>query len=73
MTETQMLTLAAALVAAMFGLLMTVIGWMGNRAVNSIDQMRDKLNEVAGELHTRINGIDSRLVRVETKLEDVDG
>lgn len=73
MTETQMLTLAAALVAAMFGLLTTVIGWMGNRAVNSIDQMKDKLNEVAGELHTRINGIDSRLVRVETKLEDVDG
>lgn len=70
MTETQMLTLAAALVAAMFGLLTTVIGWMGNRAVNSIDQMRDKLNEVAGELHTRINGIDSRLVKVETKLED---
>lgn len=70
MNETQMLTLAAALVAAMFGLLTTVIGWMGNRAVNSIDQMRDKLNEVAGELHTRINGIDSRLVKVETKLED---
>lgn len=70
MTETQMLTLAAALVAAMFGLLTTVIGWMGNRAVNSIDQMRDKLNEVAGELHSRINGIDSRLVKVETKLED---
>lgn len=73
MTETQMLTLAAALVAAMFGLLTTVIGWMGNRAVNSIDQMKEKLNEVAGELHTRINGIDSRLVRVETRLEDANG
>lgn len=70
MTETEMLTIAAALVAAMFGLLTTVIGWMGSRAVNSIDQMREKLNEVAGELHTRINGIDSRLVKVETKLED---
>lgn len=70
MSETQMLTLAAALVAAMFGLLTTVIGWMGNRAINSIDSMREKLNEVAGELHTRINGIDNRLVKVETRLED---
>lgn len=68
MTETQMLTMAAALVATMFGLLAAIIGWMGNRAVNSIDQMRDKLNEVAGELHNRINGIDGRLIKVETRL-----
>jgi hypothetical protein len=32
--------------------------------------MKEKLNEVASELHERINGIDTRLVRVETKLED---
>lgn len=70
MNETQLLTLAAALVAAMFGLLTTVIGWIGSRAINSIDAMRDKLGEVAGELHTRINGIDNRLIRVETKLEE---
>jgi biopolymer transport protein ExbB/TolQ len=70
MTETEMLTIAAALVATMFGLLATVIGWIGNRAISSIDAMKDKLNEVAGELHSRINGIDGRLVRVETKLED---
>lgn len=69
MTETQMLTMAAALVATMFGLLAAVIGWIGQRAISSIDQMKDKLNEVAGELHSRINGIDGRLVRVETKLE----
>lgn len=70
MTETQMLIMAASLVATMFGLLATVIGWIGNRAINSIDQMKNKLSEVAGELHSRINGIDGRLVRVETKLEN---
>jgi len=69
MSETQMLTMAAALVATMFGLLAAVIGWIGQRAIASIDQMKDKLNEVAGELHGRINGIDGRLVRVETRLE----
>jgi ABC-type multidrug transport system fused ATPase/permease subunit len=70
MTETQLLTIAASLVACMFGLLATVIGWMGSRAINALDAMKEKLNEVASELHERINGIDTRLVRVETKLED---
>lgn len=70
MNETQLLTAAAALVATMFGLLATVIGWQGSRAINTLDAMRDKLNEVASELHARINGIDSRLTRVETKMED---
>lgn len=69
MSETQMLTMAAALVAAMFGLLIAVISWIGSRAINAIDQMKDKLNEVAGELHTRINGIENRMVKVETRLE----
>lgn len=69
MTENEMLTIAAALVATMFGLLAAIIGWIGSRAINSIDAMKDKLNEVACELHTRINSIDVRLVVVETKVE----
>lgn len=70
MSETQLLTVAASLVACMFGLLATVIGWIGSRAINALDSMKEKLNEVASELHQRINGVDTRLVRVETKLED---
>lgn len=70
MTETQMLTMASTLVAAMFGLLVAVISWIGSRAINSIDSMKEKLNEVAGELHNRINGIDGRLIKVETRLGD---
>lgn len=69
MTETQMLTIAAALVASMFGLLTAVVGWVGSRAISSIDAMREKLSEVAGELHTRINGLENRVVKMETKLE----
>lgn len=69
MTEMQLVSVSAGLVAVMFGLLATVIGWIGGRAINSIDAMRDKLSEVAGELHSRINGIDNRVVAVETRFE----
>ena len=61
-----MLTIAASLVACMFGLLATVVGWMGARVIVRLDAMVEKLNNVAGELHTRINGLDTRITRVET-------
>lgn len=66
MSETQVLTMAAALVAAMFGLLATVLGWIGSRTITALDAMRDKLDEVASELHNRINNIDRRVTVMET-------
>lgn len=66
MTETQMLTMAATLVAAMFGILSAVLGWVGSRAIATLDAMRNKLDEVASELHQRINSIDRRVTIVET-------
>jgi biopolymer transport protein ExbB/TolQ len=70
MSETQLLTIASALVAAMFGILCTIIAWIGSKAINSIDAMRDKLSEVAGELHDRINGLDRRVTVVETRCDN---
>ena len=69
MTETQLLTISSALVAAMFGILCAIIAWIGGKAINSIDSMRDKLSEVAGELHDRINGLDRRVTVVETRCD----
>lgn len=62
MTDSQILV-------ALVGLLTTVIGGLGARVITRLDAMVDKLNSVAGELHTRINGLDTRLTRVETKTE----
>ena len=67
MTETQMLTVAATLVAALFGLLATIVGWMGSRVIEKLDKVVEKLNDVAGELHERINGLDRRVTVVETR------
>lgn len=70
MNETTLLALAASLVAAMFGLLCAILGWLGNRIYNKVDEMSKSLTSMAGELHTRINGIDRRVTVVETRCMD---
>ena len=70
MTETQMLTIAASLVACLFGLLASIIAWIGGKAISRLDQMVDQLNSVKLELHTKINGIDNRVTKLETQVEN---
>ena len=68
MTETTMLVVASSLVATLFGLLVAIIGWLGNKFYAKLDEISKNLIAMAGELHERINGIDRRLVRVETTM-----
>lgn len=63
-----LLTIALSLVAALFGVLSVVIGWVGSRVVDRQDEMIRKLDAVKDELHARINNMGMRLVKVETKL-----
>lgn len=57
----------------MFGMLCTIIAWIGSKAINSIEAMRDELKGVAWELHDRINGIDRRVTVVETRCDNAHG
>jgi biopolymer transport protein ExbB/TolQ len=66
MSDTILLSIAASLVATLFALLVAIIGWLGNKFYSKLDEISKNLVSMAGELHTRINGIDRRLVRVET-------
>ena len=72
MTETTMLVVASSLVATLFGLLVAIIGWLGNKFYVKLDEISKNLITMAGELHDRINGIDRRLVRVETTIDRDD-
>lgn len=78
MTETAMLTLAGMLVAALFGVLTAIVGWIGSRVVEKLDalvemlhalreELHDKINMVNGELNGRLNRHDSRLAAIEAK------
>ena len=64
-----MLTVAGALVAAIFGVLLAVLGWIGNKLYAKLEDIASSLHAISGELHERINGLDRRTTRVETKLE----
>jgi hypothetical protein len=60
MTETQLLTTASALLAAMFGLLTAVLGWVGSRMYGKLDEVVKALGNVKDELHERITTTDRR-------------
>ena len=67
MTETALLTLSGVLVAALFGVLATIVGWIGSRVIEKLDALVTMLHQVANELHARINGLDHRVTIVETR------
>ena len=69
MTEAALVTMALSLVATLFGLLVLVLGWIGNKTYGKLDEISTNLVKMVGELHTRINGLDTRLAKVETRLE----
>lgn len=69
MNEQLLLTISMSLVATFFGLLVALIAFGGTKVINKLDAMVDKLNDVASELHTRINGIDRRVTVIETKCD----
>ena len=69
MNDAQLLTIACSLVATLFGILVAIIGWGGSRVISKLEDVADKLNTMAVELHGRINDIDVRVSVIETKCE----
>lgn len=67
MADNTLLAIAGALVATTFGLLCTILGWLGNRVYQKLDEMGKTLHRIAGDLHEKINNLDRRVVVVETR------
>jgi uncharacterized protein YoxC len=67
MTETQLLTMAASLVATLFGLLVVILGWLGNKIYSKLDEMSGTMRSIEWDLHDRINGLDKRVTVIETR------
>jgi len=62
-TDAQLLTLSAQLVAALFGLLILILGWMGNKLSSKLDSMTSIFDEIKRE----IQKIDNRVTRLEER------
>ena len=70
MSDTQLLTIACSLVATLFGLLVAIIAWGGARVIAKLEDVAKQLSSTAGELSGRINGIDVRVAKLETRCEE---
>lgn len=73
MSETVLLTIAASLVATLFGLLVAVLSWLGNKIYTKLEEMASTMHAIAGDLHERINGLDRRVTVVETRCNSNHG
>lgn len=70
MSETQLLTIASSLVATLFGLLVTVLGWLGSKIYTKLDEMSNTMHSIASDLNERINDLDRRVTVVETRCDN---
>lgn len=67
--DSMLLTLAAALVATLFGLLVTVLGWLGNKIYSKLEEMNTIMTKISTDLHGKISDLDRRVTRVEIRYD----
>jgi hypothetical protein len=66
MNENFVITIATSLVAVFFGLLVAVLGWIGNKIYTSLENLSRGLRDMEKELMLRLTDMDRRITRIET-------
>ena len=69
MAETVLLPIVFSVTAACFGLLVAVLGWIGNKIYTKTESIESIMQMIANDLHEKINNLDRRVTRVETSCE----
>jgi len=69
MDTISILTIASALVATLFGLLVAILGWMGNKVYEKLSEMARLVTLIKEDLHGQISGIDRRVTYLELKCD----
>ena len=67
MTEAWIITTLLSLVATLFGILVLMLGWMGNKSYTKLGEMAVTMHNIESDLHGRISQLDRRVTRVEVK------
>lgn len=66
MNENFIITITTSLVAVFFGLLVAVLGWIGNKIYTSLENVSRGLRDMEKELMLKLTDMDRRITRVET-------
>ena len=64
-TAALMLTIAGVIIMALFGLVVGLLAWLGNKAYSKLDEMAASLRSIEGDLRERIGDLDHRVTQVE--------
>jgi hypothetical protein len=64
--EAQLITILLSLVATLFGLLVLISGWMGNKVYQKLSEMANTMHSIEVDLHGKISNLDRRVTIIET-------
>ncbi|RPJ30423.1 MAG: hypothetical protein EHM17_00220 [Verrucomicrobiaceae bacterium] len=66
MTDQAFTALMLSLVGTFFGLLVAVLGWMGNKIYLKLEEVNLNLGKLDRDLTTKVHEIDKRVTRLES-------
>jgi uncharacterized protein YoxC len=66
MSENFIITVTTSLVAVFFGILVAVLGWIGNKIYTSLENVSRGLRDMEKELMMKLTDMDRRITRIET-------
>lgn len=66
MSDAMIVSTLLALVASLFGVLVMILGWMGNKVYEKLSEMASSLHHVENDLRGQLADLDRRVFTVET-------
>lgn len=75
MTDAAFISILLSLVATLFALLVCVMGWIGSKLYQRVNEMASSMQNIERDLHGKIVDLDRRVTRVEAfiPLHTIDG
>jgi uncharacterized protein YoxC len=66
MSENFIISIATSLVAIFFGMLVAILGWLGNKIYSSLENVNRSIREMEKEIMVRLGDMDRRITRIES-------
>lgn len=65
MADHSLTALLLSLVGTLFGLLVAVLSWIGNKIYTKLDQVNDNLIKIDKDINNKLSDIDKRVTKLE--------